>query len=74
MYIIFFLLKKGLRNLLSNLHKTNAATFVIALICMVILYIVKHFINERYKAKMFMPVPIEFLVVNSFNFTFKKFT
>uniref|UniRef100_K1P2Z7 Prestin n=1 Tax=Magallana gigas TaxID=29159 RepID=K1P2Z7_MAGGI len=47
----------------ENLAKTNYVTVIISAICMVILYIVKVHINQRFKHKLKIPVPIELLVV-----------
>ena len=49
--------------MLSNIHHTNLATAIISLLCLATLYIVKRFINEKYKTKLRVPVPIELFVV-----------
>ena len=49
--------------MLSNIHHTNLATAIITVICVAILYVVKRFVNERYKARLRVPVPIELFVV-----------
>lgn len=49
--------------MLSNIHHTNLATAIISLLCLTTLYIVKRFINEKYKTKLRVPVPIELFVV-----------
>ncbi|XP_048774241.1 prestin-like isoform X2 [Ostrea edulis] len=49
--------------IIENLPNTNYVTVIISAICMVILYIVKVQINQRFKHKLKVPVPIELLVV-----------
>ena len=49
--------------MLRNIHHTNLATAIISLLCIVTLYIVKRFINEKYKTRLRVPVPIELFVV-----------
>lgn len=48
------------------IDKTNAATFIIALIAMIFLFTTKVFINEKFKDKLPFPLPLELimLVVN----------
>ena len=48
----------------ENIAQTNYVTVIISAICMVILYIVKVHINQRFKHKLKIPVPIELLVVS----------
>jgi len=50
-------------DLFSKIASTNAAEVTIAIICIVTLLLVKICINERYSAKMKMPVPIDLIVV-----------
>ena len=54
------------RDFFTNIPSTNPITVIIAVICMVILYCVSRFINQnpKLKAKMFMPVPTELIVVS----------
>lgn len=49
--------------LFSKIGQTNPADIIICLLCMAVLLSVKKFINEKYRAKMFMPVPIDLIVV-----------
>ena len=49
--------------LIGKLGETNAADLITCLLCMAALIIVKKFVNERYKAKMIMPIPIDLVVV-----------
>ena len=50
----------------ENIAQTNYVTVIISAICMVILYIVKVHINQRFKHKLKLPVPIELLVVSNY--------
>lgn len=53
------------RDFFTNIPTTNPITLITAILCMVILYCVSRFINQnpKLKPKMFMPVPIELIVV-----------
>ncbi|CAG5136585.1 unnamed protein product, partial [Candidula unifasciata] len=53
------------RDIFVNLPKTNAITFIASIVCMVILVIVKEFINNnpKIKPKLKMPVPVDLIVV-----------
>ncbi|CAH1793112.1 unnamed protein product [Owenia fusiformis] len=53
------------RDIVLNIVKTNVATLITSIICIVVLLIVKDFINgnPRIKAKMKIPIPIELFVV-----------
>ena len=42
---------------------TNIATLVISLISMVFIYCVKHFVNEKFKEKMPVPIPVDLIVI-----------
>jgi hypothetical protein len=50
-------------SMLSHLHQINLATLITSVLCMAALYTVKRFVNEKYKAKLRVPVPIELVVV-----------
>ncbi|XP_067661414.1 prestin-like [Haliotis asinina] len=50
-------------DILKHITATNVATLIISLICMLIIYLVKAQINERFKKKMKIPIPIELIVV-----------
>ncbi|KAK3606365.1 hypothetical protein CHS0354_042001 [Potamilus streckersoni] len=43
--------------------QTNIPTLVISIICMALLYIVKEQVNQRFKKKLKVPIPIELCVV-----------
>lgn len=47
----------------SNITKTNVADLLIAVVSIIVLVLVKECINERFKPKMKMPVPIDLIVV-----------
>ncbi|CAC5369649.1 unnamed protein product [Mytilus coruscus] len=44
-------------------QKFHVATFLVSIICFIILVLVKDVINERCKNKMKMPIPIDFILV-----------
>ncbi|KAF6037947.1 SLC26A2 [Bugula neritina] len=50
-------------NLFENIATINWAELIIAAICIVSLVLVKECINDRFKSKMKMPVPIDLIVV-----------
>ena len=58
-----FKLVRVWRDMALSLHLARPATVIISLLCMVVLYVVKRFVNERYKSRLRVPVPIELLVV-----------
>lgn len=47
----------------KQIHKTNWITLVISIISLIVLYTVKRFINEKFKSKLIIPIPIELIVV-----------
>ncbi|XP_064609338.1 prestin-like [Liolophura sinensis] len=47
----------------GNISTTNVAALVMSLICMVVLYLIKIQVNQRYKSSLRIPIPIELLVV-----------
>ncbi|CAL1546240.1 unnamed protein product [Lymnaea stagnalis] len=47
----------------TELPNTNIATFVFSLICIILLYVVKTYVNDKFKAKLKMPIPVELIVV-----------
>ena len=47
----------------TEIKHTNIATLSVSIISMIFLYVIKHFINEKYKKRMVAPVPIEFMIV-----------
>ena len=47
----------------SKLPQTNVAALLISIISMLVVYLVKRFINEKYKKRMRVPIPIELIVV-----------
>lgn len=42
---------------------TNVVTLIVAIISILLLYLVKTFVNEKFKSKLPMPIPIELIVV-----------
>ena len=62
--ILFLLVSKYFILLFSNITKTNIATMIISIISMIVLFVVKQFINRRYAKKLIAPVPIELVVVS----------
>ncbi|GFO24679.1 sulfate transporter-like [Plakobranchus ocellatus] len=50
-------------SILSKLPETNLATLIISTCSMFIIYVVKRFINEKYKKQMRIPIPIELFIV-----------
>ncbi len=64
--------EKELVDVFAHLSKTNVATMVISIVSMIIIFCVKHFINEKFKEKMIAPVPIDLIVVTSFLFDAKN--
>lgn len=53
------------RDFFKNIEMTNMVTVLLSVVCIVILYCTGRFINQnpKLKPKMFMPVPIELIVV-----------
>lgn len=60
-----FKLVYSYRDIFINLPETNAVTFIASLLCMLLLFVVKEYINNNPKIKphLKMPVPIELIVV-----------
>ncbi|KAK7109061.1 sulfate transporter-like [Littorina saxatilis] len=58
-----FKLLKLWYSILKNIHHSNLASIIAAVICILIIYLVKRFINEKYKDKLRAPVPIELIVM-----------
>ena len=50
-------------SILVNIHRSNVATIIASAICILMIYLVKRFINEKYKEKLRVPVPIELVVM-----------
>jgi MFS superfamily sulfate permease-like transporter len=59
--VIFFL--QEYIEIFSNIVHTNIATLLISIVSIIFLYVIKHFINEKFKAKLPVPVPVELLLV-----------
>ena len=52
-------------DLFSKITQTQLAAVLIAVICIVILYLTKEYVNPKVKARIKMPVPIELIVVST---------
>jgi MFS superfamily sulfate permease-like transporter len=50
-------------DIFKYIGKTNVPTLVVSLFALSSLYIVKHFINEKFKEKLIAPLPIELVVI-----------
>ncbi|XP_005088952.1 sulfate transporter [Aplysia californica] len=50
-------------DILKKLPETNIATLIISIICILVIYLVKRCINERFKKRMRISVPVELFVV-----------
>ncbi|XP_045213598.2 sulfate transporter-like isoform X2 [Mercenaria mercenaria] len=50
-------------DLFSKITQTKFAEIIIAVICIIVLLLVKICVNERYNTKMKMPIPIDLIVV-----------
>ena len=51
-------------DIVMNISSTNQATILTSIISMVILYLVKVQINQRFKSQLKIPIPIEIIVVS----------
>lgn len=51
------------RDIFLTITRVTVATILISVICIVVLFAVKELINERFKHKLKVPVPIELIVV-----------
>lgn len=47
----------------KNITSANVGSIVTSIICIIILAFVKDFINEKFKSKLFMPIPIDLILV-----------
>lgn len=61
------------KDIFMNITTINWAATVTSLVSMVILYLVKVQINQRFKSKMRIPIPIEIIVVSFDTFCFNNF-
>lgn len=71
-----FKLIKTYISVFENIVHTNIAALVISLTSIVVLYVIKEYVNEKFKHKLKVPIPIELLVIIAatvvsyfFNFT-----
>lgn len=58
-----FKLVLGLYDVFTNIESVNIAALVISLVSVAILLLVKFCVNERFKANLPFPVPVDFLLV-----------
>ncbi len=63
---------KELVHILKNIIKTNIVTLIISICSIIFLFIIKTFVNERFKNKLPMPIPIELILVTSNKLDFSK--
>lgn len=47
----------------KNITNANAGAIVTSIICIAVLILVKDFINEKFKSKLYMPIPIDLILV-----------
>ena len=47
----------------KNITSANVGSIVTSIICIIILAFVKDFVNEKFKSKLFMPIPIDLILV-----------
>ena len=50
-------------SILVNIHRSNVASIIASAILILIIYLVKRFVNEKYKKKLRVPIPIDLLVL-----------
>lgn len=58
-----FKLIGNLIEIFKNIQNTNLPTLIVGLVSIILFVLVRELINERYKHKMIMPVPIELILV-----------
>ncbi|KAL8580192.1 hypothetical protein ACOMHN_049252 [Nucella lapillus] len=59
---IFKLLKLWY-SILANIHRSNVASIIASVVFILSIYLVKRFVNEKYKKKLRVPIPIELIVM-----------
>ena len=64
-YSNLFVLFQTYIDLFRKITQTQLAAILIAVICIVILYLTKEYVNPKVKARIKMPVPIELIVVST---------
>ena len=63
MYMYISTPAQTLEKIFVQITKTNICDLVISLVIMVVVFIVKE-VNDRFKAKLLVPIPIEVIMVN----------
>ena len=64
---LIFVLIGDFINIFSHIKSANWITIVISVVSILVLYLVKTFVNERYKKKLPFPIPVELFVVSARN-------
>lgn len=64
-YVLIYL--QTYRDFFGNIPHTNAVTLIASVVCMVMIYVVKEYINNnpKIKPRLKMPVPIELIAVST---------
>ena len=50
-------------SILSHIHQSNVASIIASAILILVIYLVKRFVNEKYKDKLRVPIPIELIAM-----------
>ena len=61
-----FKIAENIYEIAIRIKTINWATVIISLVSMVVLFLVKHFINHKYQEKLIAPFPIELVIVSAF--------
>jgi hypothetical protein len=63
--LIYYLHFKNIIEICKNIHTINLPTVICGAISIVLFVLVRELINEKYKSKMIMPVPMELIIVKT---------
>jgi hypothetical protein len=66
-----FVYNLKLKRLFTQITKTSLPTLIVSAVSIFLLALVREQINDRFKSKMIMPVPIELIIVRLFNSVYK---
>ncbi|XP_048729626.2 sulfate transporter-like [Ostrea edulis] len=58
-----FKIVKTYTAIFENITEVNVAAIITTIICIAFIFLIKECINERFKDKLFIPIPVELLVV-----------
>ncbi|KAK3101702.1 hypothetical protein FSP39_005661 [Pinctada imbricata] len=58
-----FKIIKTYREIFTHITEANVAAIIITIISIAIIFLIKECINERFKHKLFIPIPVELLIV-----------